>query len=87
MMTQPVHKGPPHVLLNRQVKRALASERRAMTIRIYDGTNRARRIRPGRRLVPDPSGGPAQHHVLMPEHQQLSILRLISAEHQHEQLE
>jgi hypothetical protein len=58
-----------------------------MTIRIYDGTNRARQTRPGRPLVPDPAGGPAQHRVLMPEHQQLIILRQISAEHQHEQLE
>jgi hypothetical protein len=29
-------------------------------------------------LVPHPAGMPAQHHVLMPEHQQLSILRPVA---------
>jgi hypothetical protein len=38
-------------------------------------------------LVPDPAGGPAQHRVLMPEHQQLGVLRLVPAEHQRNQAE
>jgi len=33
------------------------------------------------RLVPDPPGVPPQHRVLMPEHQQLSILGQALAEH------
>jgi len=32
------------------------------------------------RLVPDPPGVPPQHRVLMPEHQQLSILSQVLAE-------
>jgi hypothetical protein len=36
-------------------------------------------------LVPHPAGVPAQHRVLVPEHQQLSILRRVSAEHQDSQ--
>ena len=39
------------------------------------------------RLVPHPAGVPTQHHVLVPEHQQLSILRQVSAEHQDGQAE
>jgi hypothetical protein len=39
------------------------------------------------RLVPDPAGVPAQHRVLVPEHQQLSILRQVPAEHQDSQAE
>jgi hypothetical protein len=33
------------------------------------------------RLVPHPAGVPPQYRVLMPEHQQLSILRQVTAEH------
>ena len=33
-------------------------------------------------LVPHPAGLPPQYRVLMPEHQQLSILRQVTAEHQ-----
>ena len=32
-------------------------------------------------LVPHPAGVPAQHRVLVPECQQLSILRPVAAEH------
>jgi hypothetical protein len=39
------------------------------------------------RLVPDLAGVPAQHRVLVPEHQQLSILRQVTAEHQEGQPE
>jgi hypothetical protein len=39
------------------------------------------------RLVPRPAGVPPQHRVLMPEHQQLSILRQVTAEHQAVQAE
>jgi hypothetical protein len=42
---------------------------------------------PVARLVPHPVGMPSQHRVLVPEHQQLSIPRLIPAEHQHSQAE
>jgi len=38
-------------------------------------------------LVTDRAGGPAQHRVLMPEHQQLGVLRLVPAEHQRNQAE
>jgi hypothetical protein len=38
-------------------------------------------------LVSHPAGVTAQHRVLMPDHQQLSILRLVSAEHQDRQAE
>ena len=34
------------------------------------------------RRVPDPAGVPAQHRVLVPEHQQLGIPRPVPAEHQ-----
>jgi len=34
------------------------------------------------RLVPDLAGVPAQHRVLVPEHQQLSVLRQVLAEYQ-----
>jgi hypothetical protein len=33
-------------------------------------------------LVPDPSNVPSQHGVLVPEHQQLSILGRVSAQYQ-----
>ena len=39
------------------------------------------------RLVTYPAGVPAQHRVLVPEHQQLGVLRLGPAEHQHNQPE
>ena len=39
------------------------------------------------RLVPHPAGVPPQYRVLMPEHQQLSILRPVAAEHQDSQAE
>ena len=39
------------------------------------------------RLVPYPADVPAQHRVLVPEHQQLSILRPVAAEHQDGQAE
>jgi hypothetical protein len=39
------------------------------------------------RLVPHPAGVPPQDRVLMPEHQQLSILRQVTAEHQDGQVE
>jgi hypothetical protein len=42
---------------------------------------------PVARLVPHPVGMPSQHRVLVPEDQQLSIPRLIPAEHQHSQAE
>jgi len=42
---------------------------------------------PVRWLVPDTAGVPAQHRVLMPEHQQLGVLRLVPAEHQYKQPE
>jgi hypothetical protein len=34
------------------------------------------------RLVPYPPGVPAQHRVLVPEHQQFSLLGQVPAEHQ-----
>lgn len=39
------------------------------------------------RLVPYPAGVPAQHRVLMPEHEQLGILSPVTAEHQDSQAE
>jgi hypothetical protein len=47
------------------------------------GTSRAQRGPPGpaSRLVPHPAGVPPQYRVLVPEHQQLSILRQVTAEH------
>jgi len=39
------------------------------------------------RLVPHPADVPPQYRVLMPEHQQLSILRQVTAEHQDGQAE
>jgi len=39
------------------------------------------------RLVPDPGGVPAQHRVLVPEHQQLSVLRQVLAGYQDSQAE
>ena len=36
-------------------------------------------------LVPHPARVPAQHRVLVPEHQQLGVLRLVPAEHQDSQ--
>ena len=39
------------------------------------------------RLVPHPAGVPPRYRVLMPEHQQLSILRQVSAERQDGQAE
>ena len=42
---------------------------------------------PVRRLVPDPAGLPPQYSVLMPQHQQLSILGHITTEHQDHQAE
>jgi hypothetical protein len=41
----------------------------------------ANHTRPGR-LVPDPASVAAQHRVLVPEHQQFSILRQVLTEHQ-----
>jgi hypothetical protein len=43
--------------------------------------------RPVRWLVPDPAGVPAQHRVLVPQHQQLSILRQVPADRQDSQAE
>ena len=53
------------------------------------GMNRASAANqaPVARLVPHPVGMPSQHRVLVPEDQQLSIPRLIPAEHQHRQAE
>ena len=50
---------------------------------------RGQRSEPGpiRWLVPDPAGVPAQHRVLMPEHQQPGVLRPVPAEHQRNQPE
>jgi hypothetical protein len=42
---------------------------------------------PVSRLVPHPAGVPPQYRVLMPDHQQLSILRQVTAEHQDGQAE
>ena len=42
---------------------------------------------PVARLVPYPASVPAQHCVLMPEHEQLGILRPVAAEHQDGQAE
>jgi len=42
---------------------------------------------PVSRLVPHPAGVPPQDRVLMPENQQLSILRQVAAEHQDGQAE
>src|SRR5260370_5682879 len=42
---------------------------------------------PVRCLVPYPAGGPARHRVLVPEHEQLSILRPVRAEYQDSQAE
>jgi hypothetical protein len=39
------------------------------------------------RLVPHPAGMPLRHRVFMPQHQQLSILRQVTAEHQGGQAE
>ena len=39
------------------------------------------------RLVPHPASAPAQHRVLTPEHQQLSILRLVATAQQDDQAE
>jgi hypothetical protein len=38
-------------------------------------------------LVPYPAGVPAQHRVLVPEHEQLGILRPVAAEHKDGQAE
>ena len=42
---------------------------------------------PIRWLVPGPADVPAQHRVLMPQHRQFSVLRMIPAEHQRNQPE
>ena len=42
---------------------------------------------PVARLIPYPAGVPAQHRVLVPEHEQLSSLRPVAAEHQDSQAE
>ena len=42
---------------------------------------------PVARLVPYPAGVPAQHRVLVPEHEQLGIFRPVAAEHQDGQAE
>jgi hypothetical protein len=42
---------------------------------------------PVSRLVPHPADVPPQYRILMPEHQQLSILRQVTAEHQDGQAE
>ena len=39
------------------------------------------------RLVTYPAGVPAQHCVLVPEHQQFGVLRLVAAEYKHNQAE
>ncbi len=36
-------------------------------------------------LVPDPTGVPPQHCVLVPKHQQLSVFRAVAARQQHHQ--
>ena len=53
------------------------------------GTKPRQRGEPGpvSRLIPHPAGVPPQYRVLMPEHQQLSILRQVTAEHQDGQAE
>ena len=38
-------------------------------------------------FVPYPAGVPAQHRVLVPEHQQLGVLLLVTADHQDSQAE
>ena len=38
-----------------------------------------------RRLIPHPAGVPAQHRVLVPEHQELGVLRPVPAKHQRDQ--
>ena len=38
-------------------------------------------------LVPYPAGVPAQHRVLVPEHQQLGVLLPVTADHQDSQAE
>jgi hypothetical protein len=38
-------------------------------------------------FVPDPAGVPAQHRVLVPENQQLRVLRPVTADHQDSQAE
>jgi hypothetical protein len=42
---------------------------------------------PVARLVPYLAGVPAQHRVLVPEHEQLGVLRPVAAEHQDSQAE
>jgi hypothetical protein len=55
------------------------------------GKTPAQRLRgetgPVSRLTPHPAGVPPQYRVLMPEHQQLSILRQVAAERQDGQAE
>jgi hypothetical protein len=53
------------------------------------GTSRASAANQARSagFVPHPVGVPAQYRVLMPEHEQLSILRHVTAEHQDGQAE
>ena len=52
------------------------------------GTSRARdEPGPVSRLIPYPAGLPPQDHVLVPEHQQFSILRQVTAAHQDGQAE
>jgi hypothetical protein len=51
------------------------------------GAAPARRATPGRPARTAPRGVPAQHRVLVPEHQQLRILRQVPAEHQDGQAE
>ena len=48
------------------------------------GMNRRERGKPGSvsGFVPDPAGVPAQHRVLVPEHQQLGVLLPVPAGHQ-----
>jgi hypothetical protein len=47
------------------------------------GTSRAKAVNQARSawLVPYPAGVPPQDRVLMPEYQQLSVLRQVAAEH------
>jgi hypothetical protein len=42
---------------------------------------------PVSRLVPHPAGVPSQYRVLVPEHEQLGILRPVAAQHQDGQAE
>ena len=62
-MTQPVHKGLPHGLLDRSAKRELAPEHKAMPTRIYDGAGQVRGD--DRRLLCRPARADMPHHTQM----------------------